>query len=109
MTEETTPVVPVQTANQAIDLTPSVGNVGISLSPETTVEIAVTDLRKASENEAKQHINTIWQNIEVWTHEKLEELIADLKKYTAPAPSETPSPATDATPTAEVATNEVVA
>jgi hypothetical protein len=48
---------------------------------ETAVLTAGTDVRKEAENAAKTHINTIWQSIESWSHEKIEALIADLKKH----------------------------
>lgn len=46
-----------------------------------TIPEVVTDIKKDAENTVKQHINTIWQNIESWTVEKLDALVADLKKH----------------------------
>lgn len=80
MTDEIIPVVPVQPANQPLDMTQTVAT-AVTSSPAESVDIAVTDLRKASENEVKDHINTIWHTIENWPHEKLEALISDLKKH----------------------------
>lgn len=80
MTDETTPPAIIQTANQPIDLTPSVAHVD-SPSFAESVGIAAKDLRKEAENDAKQHINSIWQRIETWTHEQIMSLIFDLKKH----------------------------
>jgi hypothetical protein len=48
------------------------------------METATTAARKLAENEAKSHINTIWQRLEnaaEWPIKKIEALIADLKKH----------------------------
>jgi hypothetical protein len=53
-------------------------------APSPAPATAATDARKAVEDEAKAHINTIWQKLEnaaEWPVEKLESLISDLKKH----------------------------
>lgn len=52
-----------------------------------TIHEDATALRKAVEIDAKSHINAIWQKLEnaaEWPLDKLEALIADLKKHLQP-------------------------
>lgn len=46
-----------------------------------TIPEAESALRKDAENTVKQHINTIWHNVESWGIEKIKALIADLQKH----------------------------
>ena len=82
MTDETpaTPVTPTpEPSPNAVP--PAATSVEIA---ENAVDVAATDTRKAVENTAKQHINSIWQKLEnavEWPIERLDVLIKDLEKH----------------------------